>query len=375
MNAARIACAVCLGCWLGATTAWSQPRYEAIILHSERIPSVRSFGLGIGAGEQVGHSGPGYTRALLWRGSPESVVDLSAPGWDGSYLVAASGGRQGGAVLRFATREEYAGIWSGTPESFINLHPRQGYEVSAVKAMAGNQQVGGARPNGVLFHIRHAMLWRGSAESAVDLHPEGSVYYHSIAYGTDGELQVGSATNGTGIRAVLWRGSADTMVDLTPEGFLDAEARAAAGGQQVGFANYFGSAHAILWRGSAEDFVDLNPGPADQFGSQAFGTNGFHQVGTVGSRSHPPWAAVWSGTPESYHDLHQYLPPAYQEHGSESYAYGIDAEGNIIGYAYGAPDFRPHAVLWRPVPEPGTVVCLGALLALLASRRRRAKVN
>ncbi|MEW5884845.1 MAG: hypothetical protein AB1725_11555, partial [Armatimonadota bacterium] len=80
MNAVRIACAVCLGCWLGAGTAFAQPRYEAIILHSQRIPSVRSFGWGIGDGEQVGHTGFGDSRALLWRGSPESVVDLSVPG-------------------------------------------------------------------------------------------------------------------------------------------------------------------------------------------------------------------------------------------------------------------------------------------------------
>jgi len=239
--------------------------------------------------------------------------------------------------------------------------------------MAGNQQVGDATIElGVGQNPQqHAMLWRGTAESAVDLHPWGTSYFHTVAYGTDGEVQVGlGISEWFGNRPVLWRGSADTMVDLTPEGFLGGEAYAAAGGQQVGFANYFGSAHAILWRGSAEDFVDLNPGLADQFGSQAFGTNGFHQVGTVGSRSHRPWAAVWSGTPESYHDLHQYLPAAYQEQGGESYARGIDAEGNIIGYAYGAPDFRPHAVLWKPVPEPGTLVGLGALLAFLASRKR-----
>ena len=373
MNAARIACAVCLGGWLGATTAWSQPRYEAIILHSERIPSVRSFGLGIGAGEQVGKTTPFFTgesRALLWRGGADSVVDLSVPGWDGSFATVASGGRQAGYL--YGDGRMIAGMWSGTADSFVSLHP-DGYDFTWIFGMAGNQQVGAGRPRVQSTTAEWAMLWRGTADSAVLLHLNDLSYIRSRALGTDGEVQVGVAQRADLTSApVLWRGSADTMVDLTPEGFLGGEAYAAAGGQQVGWLQGQGGS-AVIWFGSAENYVILNDETIG--GGRAYGTNGVQQVGYVNPDWWGPRASVWTGTRESYHDLHQYLPPAYQEQGGESYARGIDAEGNIIGYAYGALDFRPHAVLWRPVPEPGTLVGLGALLALLAARRRRAKVN
>jgi hypothetical protein len=111
-------------------------------------------------------------------------------------------------------------------------------------------------------------------------------------------------------------------------------------------------------------------------GSKATDTNGFQQVGYVARGAGTSWAAVWSGTAESYLDLHQFLPAQFQGTGAFSRALGIDSEGNIIGYARDLQaDRAGRAVMWSPVPEPGTVVGLSGLLALLASRRRRAKVN
>lgn len=59
-------------------------------------------------------------------------------------------------------------------------------------------------------------------------------------------------------------------------------------------------------------------------------------------------ACTWTGTAESYRDLHQYLPPVY----IASVANGIAPWGNIIGTAYTMPwepHRVPHAVMWTPI--------------------------
>lgn len=168
-------------------------------------------------------------------------------------------------------------------------------------------------------------------------------------------------------RAALWYGTPESFVDLTPPGFEGGQGQAygVAGGQQVGGAatRQTGGTRAMLWFGSAESYVDLGSGVAQD-------TNGRQQVGwipTVGFDNH---AAVWSGTPQSRLDLHQFLPPQFQGQGAFSRAYAIDAEGNIIGYAEDLQDVHHgKAVMWSPVPEPGTV----ATLATLPAARRRAK--
>ena len=76
-------------------------------------------------------------------------------------------------------------------------------------------------------------------------------------------------------------------------------------------------------------------------------------------------------TPESYLDLHQFLPPEYQGLGGRSVATGIDAEGNIIGYALDRTANDRRAVMWRPVPEPGTLLILSAGLGWILARRRK----
>jgi hypothetical protein len=98
--------------------------------------------------------------------------------------------------------------------------------------------------------------------------------------------------------------------------------------------------HALLWTGSADSVVDLNP--SGFTASEAYGVSGGQQVGvgTIGGQEH---ALLWMGSADSVVDLHTFLPPQF----TSSIAHGIDADGNIVGYASG-PDGNNHAFLLIP---------------------------
>jgi len=193
--------------------------------------------------------------------------------------------------------------------------------------------------------------------SAIDLNPSG--FDISQAHRTYGGQQVGyghGSASDNNEHALLWNGSAESVVDLNPSGFDRSYADGISGAQQVGYG--YGSSmgsnfHALLWSGTPESAVDLNP--FECVYSRANGTNGAQQVGygsyPTGYGAH---AYVWSGSPESAVDLQQFLPNGFVD----STATSIDAQGNIVGFAWDGNN-QYHAILWQPVPEPGTFVMLG----------------
>lgn len=133
------------------------------------------------------------------------------------------------------------------------------------------------------------------------------------AWGTFRGQQVGVVEG----HALLWRGDASSAVFLHPRGFERSEAHDASSGQQVGWGipnggRYpEGPIHGLLWRGSASNVVDLHV-----------------------------------------------FPPGF----AHSYAWHIDASGDIVGSASNmpwgwndprGPNSRSHAFLWkRNVPNP-----------------------
>jgi hypothetical protein len=269
-----------------------------------------STATGINGTQQVGFGLPSTSadasngiHAILWNGSAVSFADLNPNNYMGSAAYCTTGAQQGGyAVVKTSgggkvktTPPSHAALWNGSASSFIDLNPSNMAE-SRVYACATSQQAGYVMP--VSPGFTHAAVWSGTGGSAVDLQPSTG-FVSSIAFG-------------------------------------------AASGQQVGYgvtvASAGGTGHALLWSGSAATVIDLHP--AGYTFSVAYATNGAQQVGEADDNTFPrhKHAVVWTGS-AAVVDLNQFLPAGF----TDAQAMGIDAAGNIAGYAGG------HAFLWVPV--------------------------
>ena len=316
--------------------------------------------VGLSGAQQFGSVGfpstvtPGTveSHAVLWSGGADGFTDL---GVGTAYGV--GDGQQVGAVF------SQAALWSGTPESFVDLNP-VGWNTSVAMGVGGGQQVGvanrqqvcGERKGGCgsgTYTVMQPFLWTGTAASAVNLTPSNLGYGGGEAYGTDGVQQVGAGRQSFGFGAysqpfaVLWTGTAASAVSLNPTSSTESAALAVAGGQQVGYIYSF--QHAALWTGSAASAVDLHP--AGYTASQAHATNGVQQAGFgwVNNAAQTPHkhALVWSGSAASVVDLNQFMPLGF----TDAAATGIDAAGNVVGWASkGSANgtANVHAVMWAP---------------------------
>jgi hypothetical protein len=367
-----IASATALALWLAPfwsvasaqVTPPAQPGQRYVLIDLTPAGSITSTAAGASGAQQVGSAGfepasagqPPVNHAMLWNGSASGAIDLG-PG----TANAADGGQQVGSA------NNHAALWLGSAGSRVDLNPSQWTQSVAV-GVGGGRQVGSAtrsvpctvrkgKCNGGDKTETHPFMWSGTAASAVDLTPFGIGFGAGRALGTDGAQQVGYGLEVIGINgfngpfAVLWSGSNDTAVNLNPPDSGSSQANAVSNGQQVGF-GYFPH-RALLWRGSAESVVDLHP--EGYAASEANATNGIQQAGsgfvgdafTLVGHSH---ALVWSGSATSVIDLNQFLPPGY----TDAAATGIDASGNVVGWASRGPSSDPanvRAVMWVPGAE------------------------
>ena len=253
-------------------------------------------GLGAGdsnAGTGVGPGTGGQPHALYWPNTGSSPTDLHPAGYDYSYAMDASGGRQVGYGSASSSRTLRALLWNSSQANVVNLHPASGWTNSLALGMDVCQQVGwGTHKES---HQDRALLWYGTAASAVDLHPTG--YSSSYANGV--------SENGGMSEQVGWGGKAGS-----------------------------GTLHALLWRGSAASVVNLNPSGLGFFYSEAHGVSvGGEEpalVGQVGfGRGSGTHALYWRGTAASATDLHNFLSAEHES----SYAYDISSTGDIVGTA------------------------------------------
>lgn len=293
----------------GHAALWSGASQSIVNLQPPAYAGGYSIAYGVSGGQQVGWVQAFYwapdpetpTRAALWGGTAESFVDLHPPAHPSSTSVAhgASGGQQVGWVNHVAD-ELYAraSLWNGTAESWVDLHPPYSpinpvyYRGSAALDVSDGQQVGYAWVAGEVEYP-HASLWSGTKESFVDLHP-GSGPGSSRAYGVSGGQQVGYVGNHAG----LWSGTAQSWVDLHPDGSMGSLALDIDGAFQVGVVDQ----HAALWSGTADSWVDLHAFlTADYSVSSALGIEvSGSDIWIAGSARYAPTdldqAVMWHGT-------------------------------------------------------------------------------
>jgi hypothetical protein len=128
-----------------------------------------------------------------------------------------------------------------------------------------------------------------------------------------------------------------TMIHLHPIGETST-AVWARGPHQVGYARLnpesLGPAHAIVWTGSAESFVDLHGSEEE---SRAYAAGDGIQVGVQGSFLNPERAGYWRGTASSWTELH----PVWATRSSANAVDGILQGGHVDG----------HAGIWSGTPE------------------------
>nr|MDQ2985503.1 hypothetical protein [Armatimonadota bacterium] len=179
---------------------WTGTAASAVILHPPSHNYSQAYGTnGV---MQVGYSGTlpggGDARACRWSGTPASWESLHPVEATASWAAACDENQIVGAV-------DGAAWIFGEPD--VNLTPTTGGHASGVHS---GQQVGVA----VVGGEGHASLWTGSAESWVDLHPQGLNQY-SEAYDVFAGRQVGYSGSGAGTdRAILWYGTAQSAVVL-----------------------------------------------------------------------------------------------------------------------------------------------------------------
>jgi hypothetical protein len=350
--------------------------WEVISLHPAGATSSEAWA--ISGGRQAGYVAfhPVWWRhAALWSGTAESWVDLHPGGeYHTSMVIDMSDKQQAG----FTHKGEgwglvEAAMWSSTSESWFNLHPAADVSYSWATGISGDVQVGRVEVAvwvaGDLHYVEHASLWKGTAESWVDLNPAGALT--SRANATSGGQQAGYAYFGrwneeADQHAGYWSGSAGSWVDLHPAGSSYSYAADVSDGQQVGAARFGGRLHAGTWSGTAASWVDLNP--PDSTESIAYGVADGYQVGYV-TLADDRRASIWSGTAESFFDLHDLLGPEY----SASEARSIDVSGDeiwVAGTAYRGD--IGEAVLWHyTIPEPSCIALALVGVCCMALCRRR----
>ncbi|HKX83386.1 MAG TPA: hypothetical protein VJL58_04120, partial [Pyrinomonadaceae bacterium] len=203
--------------------------------------------------------------AALWNGSAGSFVPLCAFPYCGNSVAYAIGGDQQVGFTDNTTMCTpqctpfpllHAALWRGTPETYVDLHPvGVGCERSFAFDTDGVQQVGyGTFPGS--SHDTRALLWSGTSGSVVDLSP--AAFEITEAHAVRNGVQVGYGQNyePTGITpttALVWRGSAASVVALGQGVIEDTNGFTHVGTRGSGFSN-----HAFRWDGETGAGFDLH---------------------------------------------------------------------------------------------------------------------
>jgi len=336
-----------------AATAANAQQWTAINLHPAGATS--SVAEGIDGVYQVGTVDVDGG-AVLWNSSAASVIRLNPYSTYGSIGRALRGGVQVGSVTIPRGTAARAAIWSGTPQSWVDIHPAHMEEVTSTVAYAfDGDTIGGTYfiDTGAQFVLGRPCIWTDATpESWVDLLPPG--YTTGEVLGVHGDIQVGATYEEFLGKAAMWSGSAASFVDLNPPEAFASSATCTDGTHQYGVVAAFTPVpgiYAARWSGTAESWEDMGS-PEGWFGGISATHGGWHSGSIQSPDGVEERAAVWTGGPGSYQDLHSALPPGYLT----SIAQGIwrhleSGTTYVVGSAVSEATNQPHAMMW--VTGPG----------------------
>lgn len=331
-----------------------------------------------GATFQFGAASPtgnfSNNHAGIWSGlSGNTWIDLNPPSATNTAIYGSDGTTHVGSLTSAGV--ERAGFWTGTSNAFTTLQP-SGYLSSRAIAVGGGHQAGSGTISG---DERRALLWSGSAASAVSLHPTTPAARDSwvSSMSADGTVQLGTTAVfsdqyfNTRNYATYWHNTAASWTALAVGSFSDVRGNAIsrdgtqAGGQGL---NNSPSDLAMYWPTLASNPVNLHPG--DQYyRSAVLAVDSGYQVGEVTTLDVGSHAALWAGTPQSFVDLHQFLPATYLN--SEADGLWVDPTGIwVSGVAFDPANHTWESIIWH-APEP-TSAC-GMMLGLACVLRCRSQ--
>lgn len=249
-------------------------------------------------------------------------------------------------------------LWSGN--TVAELSTLGGNSGAAWGLNDAGTAVGNAELSGGGYH---AALW--DEGGVKDLGTLGGDY--SVAYdiNNSGSI-VGTAYDGAGReRACLWDAGGPVDLGALPGGQWTTARDINELGQLILWGTPSGAAgnHAVFWSGDSQDpVVDLGTFGGTE--SWAYGMNNQGSVvGWAGEEDGTYHAFVWDGTAMT--DLGTLGGPF-------SAAYGINDQGTIVGWAQDGGGIT-HAIAWVAVPEPGRglLLLMGGMFGLYAMRRRQ----
>ena len=283
------------------------------------------------------------------------LSDLGTLGGQNSRAVAINNAGTVGGWAQDASGATQAALWNGAS---VTALPTLGGNSGAAWGL--NDAGAAVGQSSLSSGVYHAVLWNGAGVH--DLGTLGGSY--SVAYDINNHgIVVGEADNSAGgERACLWGASGAVDLGSLSGGLWNAAAKINDSGAVILWGTPAGASasHAAFWNGiSGSPVVDLGT-----FGGSVSWAYGLNDQGSVVGWAQEPdgtyHAFVWNGTVKT--DLGTLG-------GFYSSAYGINDQGVVVGFAQDASGVT-HAVEWLPVPEPASAVLLvGGVVGLWMLRR------
>jgi hypothetical protein len=322
-----------------------------------------SIGNGLSTSIQVGQANG---HAIAWHGSPTNYTDLNGTLFN-SMANATSVSDKAGWSLTTSTSPEHATLWSGTSNTFYDLHPTSGvYQYTVVNGMSGGFEVGGGEGPG---ETGHAVVWTGASNIPEDLTPakvgtkSPAAMLYAACAGSSGSTRVcGFQTpdNATvPAHATYWENATGSWIqnDLTPSlaNSSSSLAYGCSGDVCVGIYSDSVNTDGIIWEDTHHDNYTGSLGPntwaTSVFGNYAAATiGGWSRAVVSGVTYETPmvWTATWSTTTLAWTITSATaLPQGSYINGEALGVTIVSGQTQVFGYVVDAVGGTKHAALWK----------------------------